>query len=90
MQSLNSYKNKSPQFKMNEFFSGKLCAWGVVRDRSGEVSRKFVADIAATAEKDAVVLDEEFVFDDGEKQKRIWKFVNCFFANIISFFPIKL
>lgn len=73
--SLSSFKNKTPEFKMNEFFKDKLCAWGVVRNRSGEVSRKFVADIVATAEKDKVVLDEDFIFDDGEKQKRVWNFV---------------
>jgi hypothetical protein len=60
---------------MNTFFQGKLCAWGVVKGRNGEVSRKFVADINATSSQLAVELDEKFIFDDGEKQNRLWKFV---------------
>jgi len=69
------YEDRLPNFEMNTFFNGKLCAWGVVKSRNGEVSRKFVADINATASQDSVQLDEKFTFDNGEKQNRVWKFV---------------
>jgi hypothetical protein len=69
-----TYKDRQPKFVMNEFFNGKLCAWGIVRSRNNEVSRKFIADIDAIASEITVELDESFVFDDGEVQKRLWQF----------------
>ena len=68
------YESRQPHFKMTTFFNGKLCAWGVVRQRNGEVSRKFVADINASSSAETVLLDENFLFNDGEKQTRVWKF----------------
>jgi hypothetical protein len=69
-----TYQDRQPKFVMNEYFNGNLCAWGIVRSRNNEVSRKFIADIKATATETTVELDEDFVFDDGELQKRLWKF----------------
>jgi hypothetical protein len=69
-----TYEDRLPKFVMNEFFNGKLCAWGIVRNRNNEVSRKFIADIDAIASETTVELDESFVFDDGEVQKRLWQF----------------
>ena len=68
------YEDRQPKFEMATFFNGNLCAWGIVRSRNNEVSRKFVADIKATASETLVVLDETFIFDDGEEQTRLWKF----------------
>ncbi|MFT5521874.1 MAG: hypothetical protein ACI9IA_002480 [Enterobacterales bacterium] len=68
------YQDRQPKFVMNEFFNGNLCVWGIVRNRNNEVSRKFTADIKATTSETSVELDENFVFDDGELQKRLWKF----------------
>ena len=68
------YKERQPGFSMTSFFNGDLCAWGVVRNRSNDVNRKFVASIKATASADSVELDEVFLFDDGERQTRVWQF----------------
>ena len=72
---VSDYEKRIPQFSMNSFFDGKLCAWGVVRERNGAALRKFVADVDATATNNKVVLNEKFRFDDGENQTRIWEFV---------------
>ena len=72
---IESYKKQSPAFSMQEFFNGKLCVWGVVRKRSSQVNRKFIADIIATLDGNKLVLDEKFLFDDGEEQTRVWSFV---------------
>ncbi|MFT6733740.1 MAG: hypothetical protein ACJAS9_001930 [Polaribacter sp.] len=68
------YKEKSPSFVFEEFFTGNMCAWGTVKDRNNQVTRKFIADIKAYKENSMIVLDERFSFDDGEKQTRVWKF----------------
>lgn len=67
------YSNNQPAFAMEEFFNGKLTAHGIVKNRSGEVIRYFSADIDAWWEDGTGTLDEHFVFDDGEKQRRVWK-----------------
>lgn len=74
--SINSdkYSQNSPEFDFKAYFSGHLCAWGVVRERDGSMKRKFVADIEAYTQKDKVILDERFLFNDGERQTREWSF----------------
>ncbi|MGX5203315.1 DUF3833 family protein [Aliikangiella sp. IMCC44632] len=69
-----AYKSKSPKLDFADFFNGNICAWGLVKSSSGQVERKFIADIVATQQKGLVVLDESFEFDDGEKQTRVWTF----------------
>ena len=68
------YKDNSPKLDPQEFFTGDLCAWGTVHDYGGSVTRRFVADIQGTATENTFELDEIFLFDDGEKQTRLWKF----------------
>ncbi|MBH0049464.1 MULTISPECIES: DUF3833 domain-containing protein [unclassified Pseudoalteromonas] len=67
------YKNTSPNFDFKTFFSGNLKAYGVVQDFKGELTRKLVVDMNATWDGNEGVIEEDFVYDDGETQKRIWK-----------------
>ena len=55
------------------FFNGPMTAHGVVKDRSGLVIRYFNADIIGTFKDGIITLEEDFVFNDGEKQRRVWK-----------------
>ncbi len=70
------YANNKPRLVLSEFFNGELSAHGIVKNRSGEVIRYFNASIVATwDEAGNGQLDEDFVFDDGEQQRRIWQLV---------------
>lgn len=69
------YKNNVPLFSPKEFFSGNLTAHGILKNRSGEVTRSFNATIKAYWEKDTGTLEERFLFNDGEIQYRTWKLV---------------
>ena len=69
---VNDYSDLQPQLVLEEFFSGHLTAHGVVKDRGGRVIRMFNADIGASWSEGVGTLDEHFVFDDGEKQRRVW------------------
>ncbi len=66
------YADKKPLFDVEQFFNGDLTAHGVVKDRGGKVIRHFNANIAATWVDGVGTLVEDFVFDDGETQRRIW------------------
>lgn len=74
-------EGREPSLKPNEFFVGKLCADGVVRDRSGQEIRSFNAELIGTWDEQGVgVLDEVFYFYDEpgtepKRETRIWTFV---------------
>jgi hypothetical protein len=66
------YSGARPLLDIEHFFNGDLTAHGVVKDRSGRVIRHFNADIKAHWKNGEGTLVEDFVFDDGETQRRIW------------------
>jgi hypothetical protein len=66
------YTDNKPLLDVEQFFNGNLTAHGVVKDRGGRVIRHFNASIAATWADGVGTLVEDFVFDDGETQRRIW------------------
>ena len=70
--SVEDYRGQSPAFEPEQFFDGALTAHGVVKDFSGTAIRHFRADITGCWHGGVGTLDEDFVFDDGEEQKRIW------------------
>lgn len=70
--SIDEYAGTEPKFDMREFFDGKTVAHGILQDFSGKVIRTFRVDIDGKFDGNKGVLDEDFIFDDGEKDKRIW------------------
>ncbi len=69
---LKQYGGTTPQFKLEEFFSGPLIAHGMVQNRSGEVLRRFSVEMTGEWEGNKGTLYELFYYDDGEQQERIW------------------
>ena len=67
------FTQKSPKFVLEEYFHGKTRAWGLFEDRFGIVRRQFVVDISGTWDGTMLILDEDFLFDDGEKSFRQWR-----------------
>jgi len=70
--SVDTYSDNKPVLVAEDFFNGRLTAHGVVKNRSGEVIRYFNADIEAYWRDGIGTLEEDFVFDDGEQQRRVW------------------
>lgn len=68
------YKNAAPELKIEQYFQGHTKAWGVFEDRFGKVRRRFVVDINGEWDEDKhiLTLTEDFIYDDGEKEQRIW------------------
>jgi hypothetical protein len=69
---IDRYADNKPQLVAEDFFNGQLSAHGIVKDRGGEVIRYFSASIKAEWVDGIGTLDESFVFDDGERQTRVW------------------
>jgi hypothetical protein len=69
----NNYDEQQPKFVLEEFFDGKVIAWGIVQDRSGEIVQRFKVNIDGTVENDKVILDETFEYGLGDGPiKRVW------------------
>lgn len=67
------YRDNVPAFNIFEYFKGETTGWGIVQDRKGKLLRQFVVKIDGNiSESGELILDEDFVWNDGEIQKRIW------------------
>ena len=72
---LSDFENKTPTLDVKTYFNGNLKAYGLVKDRSGKIIKTFKAEMFGSwDEKGIGTLDEHFVYDNGEKQRRIWTF----------------
>lgn len=69
---INDYQRQQPQLDIFHYFRGKTEAWGMVQDRSGKQLRRFHVDIQGDVVGDTLTLNENFVYDNGEKQQRVW------------------
>lgn len=69
---VDDYAGGTPALVPETFFDGSLTAHGVVKDRSGKVIRRFQADIKAYWNNGVGTLEEDFLFDDGERDRRVW------------------
>lgn len=66
------YADNRPELVLETFFDGHLSAHGVLKNRSGKVTRYFTATIESTWERGVGTLVERFEFNDGEIQYRTW------------------
>lgn len=71
--SVQEYKENTPAFNLFEYFEGDVLAWGMVQDFNGKLTRRFDVKIRGVVKGDLLTLKEDFTYDDGEKQQRIWK-----------------
>lgn len=71
--SIDNYKTIRPTLNLFSYFEGDTRGWGMFNDRKGTLKRQFVVDIKGYKNADgALVLEEDFVWNDGEKSRRVW------------------
>ncbi len=70
---IDQYRSTTPELDLRTFLQGDLRAYGMLRNRSGAMTRRFVATLEASWDGDRGTLVEEFKFDDGEIQYRTWQ-----------------
>ena len=71
--SLADHASQQPRFDFRHYFDGTVVAHGVVSDRGGRMLRRFVVTMRCNWTGDEGTLDEAFVYDDGERQQRVWR-----------------
>ena len=70
---INTYAERRPVLELFDYFQGTTRGWGIVEDRTGRVLRQFVVDIQGSINSaDQLVLEEDFVWGDGETSRRVW------------------
>jgi hypothetical protein len=67
------YANEKPPLDLKTYFNGPLIAHGIFTDRSGKVVRRFTVKMVGTWTGNQGVLDEDFTYSDGKKEKRVWR-----------------
>jgi hypothetical protein len=62
-------------FTLESYFTGKTSAQGSFAAING-VKRSFVVDLTGRWDGKTLTLREDFVFDDGTRDRKTWRFVN--------------
>ena len=70
---MKEFQNNTPKLNLFNFFEGKTIAYGIFEDRFGNLKRQFRVNIDGKINNQTLTLDEDFLYDDGEQAKRIWK-----------------
>ncbi len=68
-----NFAGREPRLVLEDYFVGQSKAWGIFEDRFGNLRRQFTVDIKGFVEDDVLVLEEDFLFDDGEVDRRVWR-----------------
>lgn len=67
------FADREPRLRIEDYFAGKTRAWGIFQDRFGTLRRQFTVDIDGRWDGETLTLVEDFVYDDGETEQRIWR-----------------
>ena len=75
-QKIEDVASRSPTFDLEAFFEGDSIAYGIFEDYSQKLSRQFRVNIKGIVEGNTLTLEEDFLYDDGETQRRVWVITN--------------
>jgi hypothetical protein len=66
------YAQESPRLDLRQYFDGPLLAHGIFTDRNGAVKRRFTVELKGHWQGDTGILEEDFIYSDGSKERRVW------------------
>lgn len=69
---IEDHANQTPKLDLKTYLNGPLMAHGVFTDRAGSVKRRFTVQMQAHWQGDVGTLEEDFVYSDGSKERRVW------------------
>lgn len=74
---ITDFAKNQPVLHIEEYFSGRSRAWGMVQDRHGAPIKSFTVDLNGQwdASTSTLTLKEDFVYSDGTTEQRLWKLV---------------
>lgn len=72
---LEDFRSTTPTLQLEDYFEGSSKAWGLFEDRFGNVRTQFWVDIQGTWDGTTLVLDEDFLYANGDTEQRTWTIV---------------
>lgn len=66
------YAAQQPRLDLRTWFNGPMTAHGLFTDRSGRVLKRFTVALHGRWDGPQGVLEEDFVYSDGTRQRRVW------------------
>lgn len=63
----------TPQFEPLQYFEGPVRSWGVMENRRGNPRSRFGTEMFGRREGDVLVVTQDFTFEDGHTQQRVWR-----------------
>jgi hypothetical protein len=69
---VSGHANRNPAFDLSAFFDGNAVAYGIFEDRFGNLRRQFRVNLSGRRDGNQLILDEDFLYDDGERANRTW------------------
>ena len=66
------YRAEKPVLELDRYFNGTIDAWGMFTDRQGKVVKRFSVVMRGSWIGDTGMLDEDFSYSDGTREKRVW------------------
>ncbi len=70
---ISDYGRETPRLDLRSYFNGPLIAHGIFTDRSGKVVRRFTVQMLCSWQGEDGVLEEDFLYSDGTRQRRVWR-----------------
>lgn len=70
---IKTYADNKPQLTLQDYFSGKIQAQGMVQNWSGILTRRFQVTMQGNWQGNKGTLSEHFSYDDGKEQNRLWR-----------------
>ena len=67
------YAAEKPVLALEKYFNGELVAHGIFTDRGCKVVRRFTVLMKCSWSGEDGVLDEDFTYSDGKKERRVWR-----------------
>ena len=75
-QNIKDVSDRAPTLDLEAFFEGDVIAYGIFEDYTQSLKRQFRVNILGTVAGDTLTLEEDFLYDDGETQRRVWVIQN--------------
>lgn len=67
------FAGATPRFDPMAFFIGNTQSWGVLEARDGAPTSRLRARLNGRRDGDTLVLVQDFTFEDGRRQRRVWR-----------------
>ncbi|MCS6853760.1 MAG: DUF3833 domain-containing protein [Elioraea sp.] len=68
-----NFAGRTPELRLEEYFVGRIKGSGLFEDRFGTVRRTFTFGMTGRMDGNTLILEEDFLYNDGERQQRVWR-----------------